>query len=343
MIEKAHMDISVVIPVYNVEKYLRKCVDSILNQTISNYEVILVDDGSPDGCPSICDEYAAQHANVSALHKANGGLSDARNYGVQHASAEYVVFVDSDDYVDPEYLESLWKLHMKYDADIAVQGVTRENEVGKPLHIYRSVNEAIVTPEEAIGKICTGQQVPIFAYAKLYPKQFLLRTPYPVGKLHEDIFTTYRLFDQCKVIALGRDSFYHYIVRQGSIVNSTFTQRHMDSIQGAKELITFVEQKYPAIKNAANVRMAIEVNSLIHRAAQSEHYYEVRKNALKELQGKWHIVLCTTKLSVKVKLQLVLCRISANIYKQLFLLVKDGRKKANDCICSRNDSVGSVQ
>lgn len=323
------MDISVVIPIYNVEKYLRKCVDSVLSQTISNYEIILVDDGSPDGCPAICDAYAAKYPNVIALHKANGGLSDARNYGVQHASADYVVFVDSDDYVDPEYLESLWKLHVKYGADIAVQGVIRETEAGKTLHIYRSTKEAIVDSETAVEKMCIGQQVSIFAYAKLYPKQFLLRSPYPVGKLHEDIFTTYRLFDQCKVIALGKDSFYHYLIRQGSIVNSTFTQRHMDSIQGVKELITFVEQKYPAIRSTANIRMAIEVNSLIHRAVQSERFYEVRENALKELQGKWHIVLYTTKLSMKIKLQLMLCRVSANVYKRLFLFVMKRRRNEN--------------
>ena len=207
------MDISVVIPVYNVEKYLKKCVDSILNQTISNYEIILVDDGSPDDCPVICDAYAAMHHNVIALHKANGGLSDARNYGVQHASAEYVVFVDSDDYVDPEYLENLWKLHVKYGADIAVQGVQRETENGKLMNVIESSVEYNTVPKGAIELMLNGQKMGVFAYAKLYPKKILLKTPFPVGKLHEDIFTTYLLLDQGTKISVGTESNYHYLIR----------------------------------------------------------------------------------------------------------------------------------
>lgn len=157
--EQMHVDISVVIPIYNVEKYLRKCVDSVLNQTISNYEIILVDDGSPDGCPAICDAYAAKYPNVIALHKANGGLSDARNYGVQHASADYVVFVDSDDYVEPEYLESLWKLHVKYGADIAVQGVRRETESGKLLNTVESSVEHALAPKDALARMLIGKRL----------------------------------------------------------------------------------------------------------------------------------------------------------------------------------------
>ena len=315
-------DISVVIPIYRVEKYLKKCVDSILHQTISNYEVILVDDGSPDGCPAICDAYAAEYLNVIALHKANGGLSDARNYGVQHASADYVAFVDSDDYVDPEYLESLWKLHTKYDADIVVQGVVRENEEGKVLGLYRSINEAMVSPAKAIEKMCIGQEVPIFAYAKLYPRQYLLKTPYPVGKLHEDIFTTHLLLDQGTKIALGTECHYHYLVRPGSIVTSAFSPRHMDSIQGAKELIQYIGNHYPAITKAAYVRLAIEINSLMHRVVAYEQYASVRQVILKELQGKWRIILQAGELPMKIKLQLVLCKLSAGIYRQLYLLAK---------------------
>lgn len=318
--------ISVVIPVYNVQEYLNRCVDSILNQTIGNYEVILVDDGSSDGCPEICDVYAEANGNVISLHKENGGLSDARNFGVQHASANYIVFVDSDDYVDPEYLESLWKLHLKYGADIVVQGVKREQENGDLLNDIRSSFEGPVNAQKAIELMCYGRNVAIFAYAKLYAKKYLLNTPYPVGKLHEDIFTTYRLFDQCETIAIGAESEYHYLVRKGSILNSKFSLRHMDSLEGAYEIIEFVKKQYPKIESAAYVRLAIESNALLHRAIQSEQYPMVRNKVLCGLSGKWGSLMRSKELPRMIKLQLIVCRLSAGVYKKVYMYAKRQRR-----------------
>ncbi len=320
--EQMHVDISVVIPIYNVEKYLRKCVDSVLNQTISNYEIILVDDGSPDGCPAICDAYAAKYPNVIALHKANGGLSDARNYGVQHASADYVVFVDSDDYVDPKYLESLWKLHVKYGVDIAVQGIRRETESGKPLNTIESSVEHALAPEDALARMLIGKEIGIFAVGKLYPKAFLLNTPFPAGKLHEDIFTTYLLLDQGTKVAIGQGSHYHYVIRDGSILTANFSIRHMDSLTGANEIIQFVKAKYPSIINAAYIRLALEANALLHRAMQSEQYSTVRENIMTELGGKWRILLHSKELPTAVKLQLLFCKLSPNGYKKVYSVAK---------------------
>ncbi len=320
--EQKQINISVVIPVYNVEKYLKKCVDSILNQTISNYEIILVDDGSPDGCPAICDAYAAMHHNVIALHKPNGGLSDARNFGVQHASADYVIFVDSDDYVDPEYLGNLWKLHVKHGADIAVQGVLRETENGKHLNVIEYSTERIATPKDVLSLMLIGKEIGIFAVAKLYPRKYLLNAPFPVGKLHEDIFTTYRLLDQGEKIAIGAGSCYHYVIRDGSILTTKFSSCHMDSLTGAKEIIQFVRTKYPDIINAAYIRLALEANALLHRAMQSKEYLAVRKSIMTELSGKWGILLFSRDLSTAIKLQLLCCKLSASAYKKLYQLAR---------------------
>ena len=313
---------SVVIPVYNVQEYLQKCVDSVLNQTISNYEVILVDDGSRDGCPGICDKYAEVYENVISLHKENGGLSDARNFGVKHASADYIVFVDSDDYVDPEYLESLWNLHLKYSSDIVVQGVKREQENGELLNEIKSTSEMLVGPQKAIELMCYGKNVAVFAYAKLYLKSYLLKASYPVGKLHEDVFTTYRLFDQCEKIVIGTESHYHYLVRKGSILNSKFSVRYLDSLEGAHEIIDFVKCQYPKIKDAAYVRLAIESNALLHRALKSEQYFMVEKKVMLGLSGKWRAVLKSKELPEIIKLQLVFCRLLPNIYKKIYVVVK---------------------
>lgn len=316
------MAMSVVIPVYNVQKYLHKCVDSILNQTIKNYEVILVDDGSMDDSSKICDAYAKNNKNVISLHKKNGGLSDARNFGVKYASTDYIVFVDSDDYVDSEYLESLWKLHLKYDSDVVVQGIRRESENESWLSEIKNSSEIVVNAEEAIELMCNGRKVGVFAYAKLYPKRYLLKTPYPIGMLHEDIFTTYKLFDQSAKVAIGTECHYHYLVREGSILNSRFNLHHMDCLLGANEIIDFVKTKYPRITEAAYVRLAIESNALLHRALRSEQYFEVRKRVLKCLEGKWRVLLKSDELPIRIKLQLIFCRISAKAYKKAYILTK---------------------
>ena len=121
--KKKDLFISIIVPVYKVEKYLEKCIQSILNQTYKEFELLLVDDGSPDRCPELCDFYAAQYDNVIALHKSNGGLSDARNYGLKYAKGNFITFVDSDDYISPDYLETLVALKTSYDADICVGGI----------------------------------------------------------------------------------------------------------------------------------------------------------------------------------------------------------------------------
>ena len=321
------MDISVVIPVYKVEKYLKKCVDSILHQTISNYEVILVDDGSPDGCPAICDAYAAEYPNVIALHKTNGGLSDARNYGVRHASADYVVFVDSDDYVDPEYLESLWKLHTKYDADIVVQGVTSEEEDGVLLNVVKGHSERVVKTSKAIELMCNGREIGIFAVAKLYQKSYLQECSFPYGKFHEDIFTTYRLFAMASTIAVGVESNYHYVIRKQSIHTANFSLQHMDSLDAVKKMIAFVEDKYPEAIVATYIRLAIESNSLLHRALNCAYYPEVRKKIMEQLKGRWIHILMAKDLSITVKLQLILCKTSATLYRWLYTRLKNRKER----------------
>lgn len=128
--EKQNIGVSVIAPVYKVEKYLDKCVESLVSQTYPNIEIILVDDGSPDSCPKRCDELAEKYSNVIALHKENGGLSSARNYGVKYAKYDYIAFVDSDDYVEKTYIEDMVRLKEKFDADFVITRTSRENEDG---------------------------------------------------------------------------------------------------------------------------------------------------------------------------------------------------------------------
>lgn len=321
--KEINVNISVVVPVFRVERYIKKCVDSLLRQTYRNYEIILVDDGSDDACPMICDQYASEWGQVRALHKENGGLSDARNFGVQQSRGEYISFVDSDDCVDENYLDQLWSLIKRYDADMAVCGAQCEDENGNYLQKVGSKREYVVSSAKAIEKVCYGTELPIYACGKLYKKDYLLKHPYPVGRFHEDVATTYLLIDESQKVAVSGTFPYHYIQRRGSILHNDFNYKMYHALDGAEEIIIFVQRKYPDSIRAAYGRAALEGNALLHRAVNSEQYLEARKRVFKVLKGKWHIILLDKNLFLKGKLQLILCRANAKLYKTLWNYMKN--------------------
>lgn len=243
------MMISVIVPVYKVEKYIDKCVNSILNQTYKNFELILIDDGSPDKCPLICDNYAKDDERVKVLHKKNGGLSDARNFGLDYACGEYVTFIDSDDIVAPEYLETLIYLLEKYNSDIAVTGIAVFSDE-LPTKKEKKNKEYIYTGEEALIKMLYQDTLDTSACAILLPiniaKQFL----FPVGKNHEDEFTTYKYYSNVRKVAVTTREQYFYLQRNGSIMH-VFGKSSMDELEAADNLVAFCKKNYPHIVKAA--------------------------------------------------------------------------------------------
>lgn len=186
--------ISVIVPVYNVERYLRRCVDSILHQTYRNLEVLLVDDGSTDASGAICDEYAAQEERVTAVHQKNGGLSAARNAGLERAQGTYLCFVDSDDFLNSRMLETLCRDLQEQDADVAVVGFRmfeREEELA-PAEL--AVPVQCMTGREAIRSTLVSDELGDFAWNKLYKRELFRDVRYPLGRMMEDQGTTYRIF-----------------------------------------------------------------------------------------------------------------------------------------------------
>lgn len=241
--------VSVIVPVYKVESYLEKCVNSLLNQTYQNLEIILVDDGSPDRCPAICDDFASKHENVVALHKPNGGLSDARNFGLKHAKADWIIFVDSDDYVEPEYVEDLMRLRDKYNADMAIGGIQREQEnspAGRNEIVTNRYPDYQLNNKEALFAIYSGNVACWAAPGKLFKRTMLEKYPFPKGILHEDAACMYKILDDCDVIALGDYCMnYHYVQRSGSILNSKLDARHLIIFDICAEFSGFIQEKYP--------------------------------------------------------------------------------------------------
>ena len=192
--------ISVIVPVYNVERYLRRCVDSILHQTYQDLEVLLVDDGSTDASGAICDEYAAREERVTAVHQKNGGLSAARNTGLERAKGTYLCFVDSDDFLDSRMLETLCRDLQEQNADVAVVGFRmfeREEELA-PAEL--TVPVQCMTGREAIRSTLVSDELGDFAWNKLYKRELFRDIRYPLGRMMEDQGTTYRIFQQCSKV-----------------------------------------------------------------------------------------------------------------------------------------------
>lgn len=230
--------ISIIIPIYKVEPYLRRCLDSIVNQTYTNLEIILVDDGSPDGCPHICDEYAAKDNRIVAIHKKNGGLSDARNAGLDICKGEYISFIDSDDWVDEKYIEILLDLAIKENADIAIGENIQTSGICNKLNNISKTQ--IYSSKEALYHLFTHNHIAFtISCGKLYKKELFSNLHFPIGKFHEDEFTTYILLYRSKEIVYTNRILYYYF-------------RHSNSITGNRhpwDVLEVFEQRYLFFKN----------------------------------------------------------------------------------------------
>ena len=223
--------ISVIVPVYKVEKYLRKCLDSICSQTWRSLEIILVDDGSPDGCGAICEEYAAKDSRVKVIHKKNGGLSDARNAGLEEAAGSYIGFVDSDDYIKPEMYESMLRRMKEEDADLVVCGLLCVDEQGKTLterQLPMPDRDMRMTGAQALEQLMENQACFAMVMNRLYRAELLQGIRFPVGKIHEDEFVAHHILGKCDKVIFLQEPRYCYVQRSGSITSEPFSPKRLD-------------------------------------------------------------------------------------------------------------------
>ena len=244
--------VSVIVPIYKVEAYIDKCIRSILKQTYKNYEVLLVDDGSPDKCPDICDKYACEYDNIRVLHKKNGGLSDARNAGVSIARGEYVTFVDSDDYIADDYIETLVSMKKKYDVEIAVGGIGLFYSNQEPYY-NKAVKEYKYSGIEALENMLYQNGLDTSACSMLLPKKIAENILFPVGKYHEDEFTTYKYYTEADSVAVSTKTIYYYLQRENSIMH-TFGKTSMDELDAADNLVEECKKNWPFIIKAAKAK-----------------------------------------------------------------------------------------
>ena len=238
--------ISVIIPVFRVEAYLRRCMDSVLTQTYENMEIILVDDGSDDDCPAICDAYARQDARVQVIHQKNAGLSGARNAGIERAKGRYLSFVDSDDYLAPDFLERLYIACVETDSDMSV--CRWEYVKGEPIVNRGSGETKTFTGRQMMANLYIPDGAYfVVAWNKLYKRELFETIRYPLGRIHEDEATTYRIYHQVKQAAYVDVSLYGYFVAPSSITRG-FNPRRLDWVKAGAERIDFLEtQGYPEL------------------------------------------------------------------------------------------------
>ena len=236
-------EISVIVPVYNVERYLTRCIDSILAQTYQNFELILVDDGSTDGSGTLCDSYMKKDSRIKVIHKKNGGLSDARNSGIDAAEGEFLSFIDSDDWVRPDFLNILHGNAVQYGADVSVVNLHKEYDDGRIEKLNR-VSEELLSREEALQNLYRIGIYINVACNKLYKSALFSDIRYPVGKLHEDGFTTYKLLYKANRVYYSDADLYCYYQRSGSIMNQPFTERRLDEYEVYKERAEFFQREH---------------------------------------------------------------------------------------------------
>ena len=248
--------LSIIVPVYDVENYLQKCIDSILAQTFTDFELILVEDGSPDGCPALCDAAAAKDARIRVLHQKNGGLSAARNAGLDAARGAWIGFVDSDDYIAPEMYEAMYQAVQNTGADLALCDYAEVDEAGVPCQsMHVRLGKKDFTGRELLKNATDSMIQP--AWNKLYRRAVFAQLRYPEGKLNEDLFLIPKICLQIQKAVVMPKALYYYVQRGGSIMNGSKTLRHFDAAEAAQRYWDCLVENtaYDALANAAKFTM----------------------------------------------------------------------------------------
>lgn len=311
--------ISIIVPVYNVEKYLKRCVESLVKQSYKNVEILLVDDGSTDSSGLICDELANKYNNVKVFHKKNGGLSDARNFGIKKSKGKILSFIDSDDYIDCDMIEFLYKEMVSSNADISICSKYIDYENGKCIEVNNSKDKLLMTKEEALIKINSFVGFDMSFCDKIFKRELFKNVEFPYGKKCEDFCTMFKIFDKCSGnIVYNAVSKYHYFQREGSISrNPVMDKAYIDA---SKMQVEFFQNNYPDLLFAA-VTMFVFANISYYNKCikynvecEKDELINIKKNVKKNIK----LVMNNKYIPIKKKLQALCFCLSSKLYKSIF-------------------------
>ena len=311
--------ISIIVPVYNVETYLAKCVDSILAQTYTNLEIFLVNDGSSDCCGKLCDEYAKEDKRIKVIHKKNGGLSDARNVAIDVATGEFITFIDSDDYVTDDYIMTLYSLIEKYECKVSIALYNTFVEGSKPKVVNRVYREDCQTNIKAIEEMFYQEKYDTASWAKLYHSSlFATGIRYPKGIVYEDLATTYLLIFQSDKVAFCNRRIYNYLLRRDSIEGSSFSSKKMDSALKVCELMESHLDILGKVMQAYQCRM---MSFFFHLLLKMPDGYEHRNMLYKRIKAIRWSVLCNSRARKKARVASLLFYFGLGVVKGVFHLI----------------------
>lgn len=290
--------ISIIIPVYKVEKYLDKCLNSVVNQTYKNIEIILVDDGSPDNCPTICDEWAKKDDRIRVIHKENGGLSSARNAGIDVAKGEYLAFIDSDDSVEPEYVEELYTTLIENNVDLSICGISFIKEDGSIHKEIQAIEPTLFLNDDKYNLLLLHNTMVVVAWNKLYSKKIFESLRYPLGKIQEDEFVILDILKNAeKGVAINNKKLYNYLYRENSIMTSKSPKGIFHPVEAYKIRYEQIDKK--EIKNDTGRKILQEYLEAYQKFYKNK---EVAKEILKRYKEDYKIYKkCLTTLKRKIK------------------------------------------
>lgn len=299
--------ISIIIPVYNVEGYLRRCIDSVLAQSLSDFEVILVNDGSTDNCRAICKEYALKDSRIVVINKENGGPSSARNAGLDIAKGEYIGFVDADDYIAADMYSFLYENIREYQADISVCSFYKVGETG-PLKSFVPVGmKKYMNKEEAIRTLLSRKYFESYAWNKLFSKSLFDDVKFPENQIFEDFAIMFRLFDKCRAVIYISEPKYYYVQRKGSLINSGFNLSKLRFVEEYKRILDFSRSRGGIYDEEATAGYIISNLWCIYEASlMGEKYKEVIDTLGKNIENYYFIALKSRYIRLYDKLSVIL-------------------------------------
>ncbi|PFH85600.1 glycosyltransferase [Bacillus sp. AFS088145] len=319
--------ISIIVPVYKVEPYLHKCVDSILAQTLTEFELILVDDGSPDQCGVICDEYAKKDERIKVIHKINGGQASARNAALNIAKGDYIGFVDSDDWIEPDMYELLYNMCIENDCEIAnCTSIVHYNDKtiingSQPLTIHNK--------SQAMEALFEGELYDEVVWSKLIKRELLENLRFPEGIMYEDTAFTYKVINESEKVCYIGEPKYHYIKRENSTMDLAVKNKSIDAVLIYDEIYRYVSQYYPELKPIVTLKLANNAMAVLNTISldpNSTLYQKEYKKVTAILNNYFTETIRLKEYVANVKILLFATRIHPIFYK-LIINILSRRKR----------------
>ena len=302
--------VSVIVPVYKVESYLDKCIKSIISQSYTNLEIILVDDGSPDKCPEMCDNWAKKDDRIKVIHKENGGIADARNSGLAAATGAYICFVDSDDYIDREFVKTLYNLIIHCHTDIAAvsfKEVIKDELIEK---VPEKGDIRIFDGEDSIRELFSNDTYANYLWNKIYKRELFDNVKFPVNRKMEDLAVIYKLLIVTKRMAFSTQPLYFYYQREDSILHKRDRNFYKDKFELSLERYNVIAELYPAMMEniVFFLKVILEVYPYIYEWFEEYNWKKNAKNLFKE---------CKRELDLKSKIKYIIFEYNNLLYLQI--------------------------